>query len=94
MRTYSYDTSRQGPSEFNVTGPLRHWNIIPELHKIKVSTLLLNGRYDETSDVVVTLLFKHIPHVRWYTFADSSHLPYWEERDLYMKRVSDFLAED
>lgn len=64
-----------------------------ELHKIAVPTLVLNGRYDEATDEVVRPLFEHIPRVRWYTFAESSHMPYWEERERYMKFVSDFLAQ-
>ncbi|GJE89194.1 proline iminopeptidase [Phanerochaete sordida] len=80
-----------GPSEFNITGSLKNWDIIKELHKINVPTLVLNGRHDEATDEVVAPLFWHIPKVRWYTFPDSSHMPYWEEREAYMKFVAEFL---
>lgn len=83
--------ARLGASEFNITGPLKSWNIISELPKIKVPTLVLNGRYDEATDEVVAPLFQHIPRVRWYTFPESSHLPCWEERAAYIKFVAGFL---
>lgn len=63
--------SRLGPSEFYVTGTLKIWSIINELHKISVPTLLTNGAFDEATDAVVTPLFKGIPKVKWVTFAVS-----------------------
>ena len=84
---------RLGASEFSITGPLKTWNIISELHKIAVPTLLINGRYDEATDAVVAPMFAHIPQVRWYTFGESSHLPIWEEPEAYLKFVADFLLQ-
>ncbi|KAI0787534.1 Alpha/Beta hydrolase protein [Fomes fomentarius] len=83
-----------GPSEFFVTGPLKEWTVVDELHKINVPTLLLNGRYDEAQDIVVRPFFRHIPNVRWYTFAESSHFPHCEERGKFMEVVGEFLADD
>ena len=80
-----------GPSVFTVKGSLKTWSIIPELHKINIPTLLLNGRYDGANEKAVMPFFKNIPHVKWYTFAESSHLPHWEERAKFMELVSDFL---
>lgn len=84
---------RNGPSEFHVIGTLKEWNIIPELHRISVPTLLLNGRYDEAQDKCVLPFFQKIDKVKWYRFAEGSHMPHWEERDHYMQVVGDFLRE-
>ncbi|KAI0638254.1 prolyl aminopeptidase-2 [Trametes polyzona] len=81
-----------GPSEFHVIGTLKNWTIEDDAHKINVPTLLLNGVYDEAADSTVFPFFKAIPKVKWYTFAESSHTPHWEEREKYMKLVSDFLT--
>ena len=55
----------------------------------------MNGRYDEAQDSVVEPFFKEIPSkVKWFTFAESSHMPQYEERALYMQRVGDFLTAD
>ncbi|KAH9945095.1 proline-specific peptidase [Epithele typhae] len=84
-----------GPSEFHIIGSLKTWSIIPELPNINVPTLVLNGHYDEAQDSVVQPFFQHIPsNVRWFTFANSSHVPHHEERELYMQRVGDFLSMD
>lgn len=63
-----------GPSEFFITGTLKTWSIIEELHKIAVPTLLINGRYDEAQDEVVEPFFERIPKVKWFRFAESSHV--------------------
>ncbi|KAL1944211.1 hypothetical protein VTO73DRAFT_3396 [Trametes versicolor] len=81
-----------GPSEFHVIGSLKTWTIEEAAHKINVPTLLLNGAYDEATDSTVLPLFKAIPKVKWYTFAESSHTPHWEEREKYMKLVAEFLT--
>ncbi|KAL8948947.1 MAG: hypothetical protein Q9222_004912, partial [Ikaeria aurantiellina] len=81
-----------GPSEFSVTGTLKTWNIRDDLHKIKVPTLLLNGRYDEAQDEVVDPYFQAVEKVKWYRFAESSHTPQLEEREEFMKVVAHFLG--
>jgi len=80
-----------GPSEFHTTGSLRSWSVIPELHRIQVPTFVINGRYDGASDKAVMPFFKLIPHVKWYTLAESSHMGPWEEREKFMELVSEFL---
>jgi len=80
-----------GPSEFQITGNLREWNIVKELHKITAPTLLLNGRYDVVQDICVAPFFHAIPKVKWYTFAESAHMPHLEEKDRLLKLVGEFL---
>lgn len=87
----SADTNRNGPSEFYVIGGLKNWSIKGKLNKIQVPTMLLNGRFDEATDEVVQPYFEQVKQVRWFTFAESSHMPNWEERDLFMERVAAFV---
>jgi pimeloyl-ACP methyl ester carboxylesterase len=88
---YLHLTPRNGPSEFHVIGSLRDWSIVDELHTISVPTLLINGRYDEATDTVVQPFFDRVPKVKWVSFAESSHLPQWEERERYMEVVAGYL---
>ncbi|KAL8669254.1 MAG: hypothetical protein Q9168_006145 [Polycauliona sp. 1 TL-2023] len=81
-----------GPSEFHVSGSLKTFDIRKDLHKIKVPTLLINGRYDEAQDEVVEPFFEEIEKVKWYRFAESSHTPQLEEREEFMKVVARFLG--
>ncbi|KAL1971305.1 hypothetical protein VTN77DRAFT_257 [Rasamsonia byssochlamydoides] len=80
-----------GPSEFYIVGSLKDWSIVDSLHKIKTPTLLINGRYDEAQDSVVEPFFRKLDKVTWVTFAESAHMPHWEERKRYMEVVGQFL---
>ncbi len=66
--------------------------MIEDAKNIEVSTLLLNGAYDEAGDSSVVPFFNAIPKVKWFTFAESSHTPHWEERKKFMRLVADFLT--
>jgi len=82
---------RNRPSEFYVIGSLKDWTIIERLHKINVPTSLLNGRYDEAMDETVEPYFEKVDKTKWVTFAESSHMPHWKERDRFIEVVSRFL---
>ncbi|KAH7929615.1 proline-specific peptidase [Leucogyrophana mollusca] len=83
-----------GPTEFHITGSLKTWSVVDDLHKIKVPTLLINGRYDEAQDKVVIPFFQHIPNVKWVQFADSAHVPHLEETARYMAIVGAYLKDN
>jgi len=71
---------------------LQNWTIIDRLHLVRVPTFVINGRKDISQDFVVEPFFQKIPKVKWVTFENSSHSPFIEETDKYMKLTSDFLA--
>ncbi|KAK3681712.1 Alpha/Beta hydrolase protein [Podospora appendiculata] len=58
-------TTMCGPSEFQITGTIKDMDFTPDAHKIDVPVLLLNGRYDEASDLCVEPWFGEIPKVKW-----------------------------
>jgi len=82
-----------GPNEFYVIGTLKEWNIIDELHKINVPTLITNGRYDEATDKVVYPFFNNISKVKWVQFSESSHTAQLEETDRVMEVVGQFFTQ-
>lgn len=65
--------------------------MIPDLHKIKVPTLLINGAQDEAQDVAMQPFFDKIPNVKWITFDNAAHLAYVDQKDKYMTQVQRFL---
>lgn len=67
--------------------------MIDDIHLINVPTLLLNGHFDEAQDSVQIDFFRNIQKVKWFTFAESSYMPMWEEREKYMRVVGDFLTQ-
>ncbi|KAI1346533.1 proline-specific peptidase [Xylaria sp. FL0043] len=59
---------------------------------INVNTLILNGRYDEVTDICVEPWVKAIPQVKWVTFENSSHMAHWEERERFIQVCGGFLS--
>lgn len=84
---------RLGPSEFTIVGTLKHWSCLDKIHTINCPTLLTNGVDDDAQDVCVGPFFRKIPKVRWVTFAESSHMAYFEEPDRYFDIVGKFLTD-
>lgn len=80
-----------GPTEFHVIGTMKDWTIEDRLHSITAPTLVLSGRHDEATPLVVRPYVETIPHARWVVFEQSSHMPHVEEQDLCLSTVSDFL---
>jgi L-proline amide hydrolase len=82
-----------GPNEFHVIGTLKDWSIIDALPRIDIPTLLLNGRYDEATAVVMQPYLQHIPGARWEVFEESSHLPHLEEPQRFLNVMVNFLQD-
>ena len=80
-----------GPSEFHVVGSLKTWDITERLDEITTPTLLVSGRYDEATPVIVGQIHERIPGAEWTVFEESSHLPHIEEPEAFLRRVEDFL---
>ncbi|RDX56731.1 proline iminopeptidase [Lentinus brumalis] len=70
---------------------LKDWTIIDRLHLVRAPTFVINGRKDISQDFVVAPFFEGISKVKWVTFENSSHTPFWEERERFMQLVRDFL---
>jgi proline iminopeptidase len=56
-----------------------------------VPTLVTGGRHDEIRVDHLTDIHKGIPGSELVIFENSSHTPFHEERELYMRTVNDFL---
>ncbi|KAI5924780.1 proline-specific peptidase [Camillea tinctor] len=82
----------QGPSELVIVGSLKNWEGWKIAHDINVDTLVLNGRYDEMTDVCVEPWFKAIPRVKWVTFENSSHMAHWEQPERFLQVCGGFLS--
>jgi proline iminopeptidase len=82
-----------GPNEYTIIGNMMYWDKTDELPTIKVPTLVTGGRYDEVSPKVAESIHKGIRGSKRLTFVNSSHMPFWEEREKYMRAVARFLDE-
>jgi L-proline amide hydrolase len=81
-----------GPSEFHCIGSLRTWDITDDLHRISVPTLLVSGRHDEATPLIVGTIHERIAGSEWVVFEESSHMPHVEEPAAFRDAVSEFLA--
>jgi len=80
-----------GPTEFHVIGTMKDWTIVNRLKLISVPALLISGKYDEATPLVVKPYVDNVPDISWSVFEDSSHMPHAEERMACMGRVAGFL---
>jgi proline-specific peptidase len=80
-----------GPTEFVCIGALRYWDITPDLHEIRVPTLVTCGRYDEVSPVVCRSAHEQMKTSRLHIFENSAHESMWDETETYLATVKQFL---
>jgi L-proline amide hydrolase len=81
-----------GPSEFDVNGSLREWNVTPRLHDLRLPVLVITGEHDEATPNVVRPLVQALPNSRWELIGDASHTPHLEQPERYLGLVESFLA--
>jgi proline-specific peptidase len=84
--------SMWGPSEFHCTGVVKTWNIENRLNEIDTPTLILSGRFDESTPAINEVLHHGIRNSEWIVFEESSHTPHLEETEKYLQALSDFLT--
>jgi proline iminopeptidase len=81
----------QGPNEFLYVGNLKDWNRVPDLPRIKVPVLITVGRHDELTPACAARMKRALPDAELHVFANSSHMPFYEEPGLYYPVLLDFL---
>ena len=84
--------SMNGPSEFHVTGTLKNWDIISQLPKINVPTLVTSGRHDEATPLIAGTVHQGIRGSEWVMFEHSSHMAHVEEAERYKNVLASFMA--
>lgn len=80
-----------GPSEFHIVGSFKDWSALGRLGRVGVPALVISGRHDEATPKLQEELVGAIPGAELVILEQSSHMPFWEERDAYMAVVGDFL---
>ncbi len=80
-----------GSAGFHVIGTLKNWTIIDRLKLINVPTLLISGKYDEATPLVVKPYVDNVPNIIWSVFEESSHMPHVEERMACMGCIAGFM---
>lgn len=85
--------SRSGPSEFVVRGGMRDWTAAEKCKGIEVPTLVINGVNEGASDEAIKPFLDGIKGAKWIKFHESTHCPLYDEKDLYLKTVGEWLLK-
>ncbi|HEX6519148.1 MAG TPA: proline iminopeptidase-family hydrolase [Streptosporangiaceae bacterium] len=88
---YEVYSTMNGPTEFTVTGNLRHWDVMDRLAEISVPTLLIGGRYDECRPDHLEEMHRRFPHSQLAIIEDASHLCFAERPTEFATVVNSFL---
>lgn len=80
-----------GKSELFGTGTLKEYDLENRLHEIKKPTLILSGKYDESSPTMNKLMNDRINNSRWVLLEHSHHAGYVEEPDIVLKEIELFV---
>ena len=82
-----------GPYKLKTVGWLGDWSIEGRGHKINVPTLLVTGVKEPSQEEWQVQWFNGIPKIKWVTFANSCHVPFFEEPDRYFATVANFVRD-
>jgi L-proline amide hydrolase len=81
-----------GPSEFHVTGNLRHWSVVDRLPEIDVPTLVVTGEHDEATPAINKTVADGIPGAESVIYPAASHMAHVEDTEGYVQLLDGFLS--
>jgi proline-specific peptidase len=81
-----------GPTEFDVIGPLRDWDRTADLHRIVIPVLVTVGRFDEITPACSQTIVDGVADGRLIVFEESGHFAHEEEPERYAAVVNGFIA--
>jgi proline-specific peptidase len=82
-----------GPTEFDIIGPLRDWDRSGTVGRISAPTLVTCGRHDEITPACSETIRDAVAGARMVVFEQSAHCAHLEEPELYARTVEEFLTE-
>jgi proline iminopeptidase len=81
----------QGKSEFEVSGNLKDWERWDRLHEIKVRALTIGATHDEMDPADIRKMAALMPNVTSALCPNGSHMPFWDDQDIYFRNLLGFL---
>lgn len=83
----------QGPSEFGISGKLVNWDVKAQLPNIKTPTLTIGGTYDTMDPEHMKWMSTQFPRGRFLLCPDGSHLSMYDDQQIYMKGLIQFMKD-
>jgi proline iminopeptidase len=81
-----------GPSEFNITGVIKDWDVTAELPGVDVPALVVAGAYDELSPESQRDMADLLPQGEFVLLDQGAHMSFWDDREAFMAATREFLA--
>jgi proline iminopeptidase len=88
MDVYTY---MQGPSEFVPGGILKDWSVWNRLGELHVPTLTVGAKYDSMNPEEMKEMASLVQHGEYLYCPDGSHLALWDDQQVFMDGVIDFI---
>jgi proline iminopeptidase len=85
--------SMQGPSELGASGKLLHWDRSKDLSRITVPTLTVGAQHDTMDPKHMEWMAGQFPKGRYLHCPDGSHLALYDDQQIYMRGVIQFLHD-
>jgi proline iminopeptidase len=82
-----------GPSEFNATGTLKHFDATASLRGITVPTLFVAGEFDEATPSSTRNFSRLVPGSKFVVIPGSGHMTMNDNPDALLAALRTFLAE-
>ncbi len=82
----------QGPNEFHYVGNLKDWNRMDTLATLNIPILIVVGQYDEITPACAMRMKEVAKHAEIKVFPHSSHVPFFEEPQLFQETLRWFLT--
>jgi proline iminopeptidase len=83
----------QGPSELGMSGTLSDWDRFDELARITVPTLVIGAAHDTMDPAHMRAMAEQLPHGRYLECPNGSHLAMYDDTEIYMRGLIDFLQQ-
>ena len=90
QKVYEY---MQGPSEFVPGGILKGWSVWDRLGEITVPTLTIGARYDTMRPAEMEEMAQLVANGRYLYCPNGSHMTMWDDQEVYMAGVIEFIAD-
>jgi proline iminopeptidase len=81
-----------GPTEFFATGSLKTFNVVPQLSRLRLPVLFLNGEFDEARPETAARYQKLVPGSQLAVIPGSAHSLLSDQPDLTIAALRRFLA--
>jgi proline iminopeptidase len=80
-----------GPSEFTMTGNLKHFDRMHDLKNLNIPVFITGGKYDEAGSATLAFAEKQLPQGKLIIYEKSAHMAFIEEEKRYLGDLRLFL---